>query len=606
MFDRIRRLLSHPKADTWVLAVATLLVSTSIPAGLAADDFVHELVIGGKSPIRGFRHAPLDLFRFASPESNPSLIQDGVFGWWVDPSARFAFFRPLAALTHWVDHVLWPESPALMHVQSVLWHLLGLLAARALYRTVFGPGWTAAFALALYALDDRRGAPVAWIANRNEVVAFALSLWALVWFDRSRAGGSRRAAFVAPALLGLGLLASEGAIAVTAYLFAYVLCLEEGPLARRLLRLLPYAAIVALWAAVYRGLGYGVSGSGVYFDPLGAPVRFLRALPERFSMLWLSQLGGPWSEGWNAYSVLLPGAERVVAVLAVVVLAGAAYLFTPVLRRDRTARFFLVGGVLSTLPACAAFPADRLLPWVGVGGMGLTACFFCAYADGVLEATGAYAVAARLGAFAVLGAHLVVGPILLPNRAAGIAAVRASIERADSGVPHGPDVTSKVVIYLNPPADPFVSYIPITRAALGQPMPRLQRWLVTGAKPVHVERLDERSLRVRQDGGLLVLPSETLFRDVEKHPFTVGQVIELEEMQLTMTEVTPDGRPLEFIARFARPLEDPTYVWLAWGRGRYVPYTPPPLGNGTTVPAADFIQVAYGPDSAVARAFGRK
>jgi hypothetical protein len=599
MYDWIRRILSRPRADSWVIALAALLVSTSLPAGLAADDFVHEIALARTGEIPGFSRSALDLFRFATPDVTGGLMNDGVLPWWVDRSVRFAFFRPLSSATHWLDHVLWPGNAFLFHVHTWAWSILALLAVRALYRAVHGPGWLATFALALYALDDARGAPVAWVANRNELIACAISIWALVLYCRGR-GGDRRAAVLAPIAFLASLLASEGAAAITGYLFAHSLFVEEGRGLRRLKPLFPFLLVIIAWAALYRGLGYGVSGSGVYFDPLRDPVDFLRVLPERFAMLWLAQLGGPWSEGWNAYPFMFPGLEYLVALLAVLAIAWAGVLFTPLLRENKIARFWLVGAVIATLPACGAFPADRLLPWIGVGGMAVTAQFFAGFVESP-EPTGLRGATARLGAILVVATHLVIGPLLLPVRSAGIAQVRAAIDRADRSVPSGPDVRNHIVVYMNPPADPFASYIPVTRAVHGVPRPKTQRWLATGQTAVHVTRLDARTVRVQPERGYLLLPSEKLFRNTARRPFVVGERISLSELEVTIASVTPDGRPDAILAQLARPLEDPIYVWLAWSGGGYVPFTPPGIGSDTTIPAADLVTVAYGPESSITK-----
>ena len=600
LYGFIERTLSRPNADLWAIALGVLLVAPSIPSGLAADDFVHELsLLGNANPLVGFRRSALDLFRFAFPTVNRTLMNEGVLPWWTDPKVRFAFFRPLASATHLFDHWLLGDNAVLMHVHTVLWHVATLFAARALFRAIFGAGWLATLATCLYVLDDARGSPVAWVANRNELIACSLSLWALTWHLQSRQG-RRAVGWLAPAVLGVGMLASEGAIAVTAYLFAYTLILDTGTLRARLARLAPYAVVVLAWAALYRGLGYGIARSGLYFDPLRDPVAFLRTLPERFAMLWLAQLGGPWSEGWNAYPAMFPGLEYVVAAMAVFVIAGSLVLFAPLLRRDKVAQFWLLGAALATLPACGAFPADRLLPWVGIGGMAVTAQFFAAY----LEAPPAEQarLLPRFGAAAIVMVHLVIGPLLLPLRSIGISQVRAAIDRADATIPRDPSITRRIAIYVNPAADPFASYIPVTRAALGIPRPRTQRWLATATTPVHLFRVDDRTLRVDPEGGFMILPSEKLFRNTRAQPFVVGEQIETQGMRITISRVAPDGRPEEVLARFDRPLEDPEYLWLAWKGGGYAPFALPAVGGDATAPPADLVTVAYGPESPVTKA----
>jgi hypothetical protein len=50
-------------------------------------------------------------------------------------------------------------------------------------------------------------------------------------------------------------------------------------------------------------------------------------------------------------------------------------VFWPLLRRSATARFWGGGMALALVPACATLPANRLLFFVGLGGMGLLAEF---------------------------------------------------------------------------------------------------------------------------------------------------------------------------------------------------------------------------------------
>jgi hypothetical protein len=600
MYDWIRRALSRPRAGAWVVVASVILVAPSIFAGLGADDFVHELVLSGSSPIAGFRHSPFDLFRFATPSLNPSLMNDGVFPWWIDPDVRFAFFRPLAAATHLFDHLVLPGSAVVMHVQNVIWSTLAIVAVGALYRGLLGAGWASVLALLLYAVDDARGAPVTWIANRSEIIACALSVASAVLHARS-SSGDRRARWTGPLVLGAALAASEGAIAITPYLFARELWLSSDPWKQRLARLAPFAVVVILWFSLYRALGYGVSGSGVYFDPLRDPAAFLGALPARFGALWLSVLGGPWSEGYNVYPVLLPWFEPFATPVAALAIAATGFLLLPLVRTRATTRYFLTGAALATLPACAAFPADRLLPWVAIGAFGATAEFIAAFVEGALPKNGVYWLAARVAVPAMLVVHLIFGPALLPLRSTGIRDVRQTIARADAGIPKTPDVERRIVVLMNPPADPLASYIVITRAALGEPRPRALRWIASGPGPIVVERVDERTLRVTPEHGFIRLPSEALFRSVRERPFSPGDQVPLDAMRVTVTTTTEDGRPAEILARFDQPLEDSVYVWLAWTGSGYAPFSPPSLGSRVTIPETDYVRVAYPPDSLAVR-----
>ena len=210
MFAKIRHLLERPHAVWWITMVATLLVSTSVTAGLAADDYMHELMLRGSGEVAGLERSPLDLFRFADPSHNRDLLRAGVFPWWADLDARFAFFRPLASATHWLDHVLWGNTAWLRHVHNLLWHVLALASVAWLYREVVKPHWVAVLAFALYALDDGRGAPVAWVANRNALIACTFCFVSVAAHHVARSRPSVWMKALSPAALLCGLLAGEG------------------------------------------------------------------------------------------------------------------------------------------------------------------------------------------------------------------------------------------------------------------------------------------------------------------------------------------------------------------------------------------------------------
>ena len=149
-----------------------------------------------------------------------------------------------------------------------------------------------ALALFLYALDDARGWLVSWIAARNAVIATGLSVWALYFHIRARTGtppvrlASRRWCSA------LALLAGEGAI-VDLRLLVRLRALARSRDGARTRSLMPYAIDGrASWRFAYRALDYGVSHSGLYFDPLREPLAFIGALLERGPVLLFAQSGG--------------------------------------------------------------------------------------------------------------------------------------------------------------------------------------------------------------------------------------------------------------------------------------------------------------------------
>jgi hypothetical protein len=609
-FNRwLERVLSKPNADRTVVWIALLLLLPSIDTGLAADDYIHALMARGSGAadqgarngieLTAFTRPPLDLFRFTTGEQTLALKQQGVLPWWDDPEAKLAFLRPVSSLTHYLDHLLWDGSPWLMHAHSLVWSAFALFAVLALYRALGGTGLVTALAIALYALDDARGWFGSWIAARNAVVATALSTCALLVYVRARqrhaAGGSSVAGeWLSSLVLAIALLAGEGSIAVVGYMLAYALTFDAAPLKNKLRSLAPQALVLAGWLVAYRALGYGAKRSGLYFDPFGDPSGFVQAFAERAPILLFSQLGGTWSDAWSALFAF-PMLHRVLVFTAMVVILTLGYVAWPVIRSDKLARFGAIGGTLALFPASSAFSADRLLTWVAIGVSLVLARLIATHwqTPGVLRGNAARAwLVTPLMIWLVLD-HAVGEPLFLPSRARGNLAMRNILDRAQAGVPSDPSVAGKHVIYVNPAAVPLAAYVPIERAAQGQPRAAFQTWLATADTEVRVTRTGERTLSVQPRGGYLLSPPSRLLSG-RKNTFKAGDAIDLGPVTLEVKTVTADARPSIVEARFDRPLEDPIFIWRQWADTTFVPFEPPALGQSVTLPAADWMRVTLG------------
>src|SRR5688572_14338970 len=135
MFRSLKTWLESRRARFIIICLGTLLVLPSVGRRLVFDDHLQALMQMDPAPVEGISHAPLDLFMFARPGAvNDVLIERGMLlPWWTDRSLLIAFFRPLASLTHAVDGWLWPKSPELMHVQSVVWYACLLIVVSRVY-----------------------------------------------------------------------------------------------------------------------------------------------------------------------------------------------------------------------------------------------------------------------------------------------------------------------------------------------------------------------------------------------------------------------------------------------------------------------------------------
>ncbi len=558
--------------------LAVVLTLPALTVGWVVDDHFHRAAMLGSRAFGDFVDSPMDLFRFldGDPERTWRMVDRGFLPWWTYTGIKACFWRPLTVLTHWLDYRLWPDSAVLMHLHSLLWFGAAVAAVALLYRRLMGATWIAGAAAVLYAIDDAHGMPVGFLANRNVLLATVFGVWALIVHDRWRRGGWRAGVIFGPLLLALSLLAKEAGIAVCAYLAAYAVFLDHGRWWRRGAVLLPYVVVVVIWRAIWSGLGYGVAEAGFYIDPLGEPWRFVIAVVERLPVLLLGQWAAPPAE----LSIVLNPRQMVwlwwPAVVFVTLLAVVVW---PVLRQDRLARFWALGMILAVIPACATFPADRLLFFVGIGAMGLLAQLLATIfaKSAPRPRTRAWRVpAVSLGVLFLL-LHVAVAPAALPLRAAYPVGPKW-FDQFYVQVEVDAPIENQDVILVNPPSIMHTAYFPIQQEARGQPVPRRMRVLASGLQNVAVHRRDERTLIIRPEKGFLSWVFELLFRG-EERALALGERIEMTGLTIEITELTADQRPAEVAFRFAVPLEDASLCWLCWQDGVFRPFVPPAVGE---------------------------
>ena len=587
--------LTHPRLPVFLAILAAALALPSLWAGQLADDQFHRVRMLGAEELPELSNAPMDMFVFASsdPEKSRRLIEIGCWPWWTLPELRAAFFRPVTVLTHWLDYHLWPGQPMLMHGHSILW-FAGLVAAVAfLYRRLIGLTWIAGLAALLFAIDDARGMPVGFLANRNAVIAAVFGMLAIGAHDRWRRDGWRFGAAAAPALLLASLLSAEIGIGTIAYLFAHAVFLDPGTRRQRVIALLPYVAVVLGWRLLWSHLGYGVWGMDYYVDPVMEPGRFTVALLERIPLLLLGQILLPPAELY--LFTLGTGYKLVYWVAALALLVLLAIVMSPRLRWDRMTRFWVTGMLLSLIPLCATFPADRLLFFSGLGAFPLVAQFLTAVLSRSKEAGWSSGGRLRRVPALTLGilfviVHAVFAPVVLAVRTGMPIGPPSIIENLQVQLPDDPLLAGQSVIVVASPLPLGIGHLPVRRALDGLPLPAYTRVLAPHLSSTRVRRPDSHTLVVRPERGYLLMPGDRLARGAS-HPLALGERVDLPDLTAEVISLTNDGRPAEVAFRFRVPLEHPSLRWLTWRDGRswydggYVTFTPPPIG--ATALAAD-------------------
>jgi hypothetical protein len=564
-----------------LFALVVVLLGSVVFQGLQVDDYWHRGFFRGDAL---WAHGEQPFWKmFSFFEGDPAAVvrfRDlGLVPWWSDESVRISFFRPLSALTHYLDYSLWPASPALMHVHSLLWYLALVFVAALVFRRALHPT-AAALAALLYAIDHNHGGVVGWVANRNALVAALFGLLALYFHDRaSRGHGASRG--LAALALTLGLLSGESALGAVGYLGAHALVLDERPLRERARGLLPYVAVVLAWAVVYRLGGYGASGSGLYLDPAEAPLRVLAQVPEYATLLFAAEWG---SIGPETELILPPEGRLVLRLVALCVVLGALVALAPRLRTQRSSRFLLLGALFAVIPGCATVPATRLLLLPGFGLIGLVAEAVVDFVTGAGEAArGPVRLVRGWFALWVGGGHLVLSPLLLVPMAWQMVIVQSTLEGfAASFPPDDATLPSQRLVVVGSPDATFGGYVSVLRHEAGHTTPRGMVSLTVGTRPCEVLRESESAIVVTAPGGFLQGPTDFLERDPERL-IPVGTRIQLSDVTIDVLRVTESKIPDVARFTFEGGAADARHRWVRWLGGKYVPFELPAIGASVRV-----------------------
>ncbi|UCE59164.1 MAG: hypothetical protein JSU63_17185 [Phycisphaerales bacterium] len=326
--------------------------------------------------------------------------------------------------------------------------------------------------------------------------------------------------------------------------------------------------------------------------------------------LWVRELGDGWQ--WlvpsNLQWMLSPQGARYLWWLAMAVLALIVVTVVPLLKRAHLARFLALGMLLAVLPACSAYPADRLLTFVGIGGMGLLAQFIGVTARERERALAPRPVRVVVPAICavLLVIHLLIAPAHLARTAGSLADTRSALDRVATSLPSAPNAGFQTILIVNSPTYASFAYGVLSRLAQGKPYLSPTFVLGSGSRPIEIHQSDDRTLLVRPNGGFLA-PVDSPHRRAEmahilfnqrrsvetldrlyrgSTPAAVGQRTQLLCATVEITATTEDERPAEVAFHFRSALEDPLFRWRQRGDGRYVAFEVPAVGQTLTLPPA--------------------
>lgn len=596
-----------------VLAISVLLYVPFLFSGFFQDDygfrlqFAPEILERNGVPADLMLNGPLNLYGFSWDSSERFLIQQdhGFAPWWASDQIKTNFFRPLSSLTLALDFTLWPDTPLLMHIHSLLWFVLLIWLAYRLYRSISGSAVVAGISILLLALDDVFTGPVGWISNRHAVMAMVFAVLC-VWLYHLGVSKQKWSCIAwSSGAYALALLASEMGLVTFAYLFAYLLVLDRGRWLDRIKRIAPFVLLTVVWRLAYTSLGYGATGTFLYIDPILDPVNFVAQLLTRYPALLFSDAGLPIVDLILGFS---PQGAAVAAVVCLVLLVLLALIVFPVLRAQRTAAFWFLGLLGALVPLVSGIPQNRNLGMVSLGVMALAGQIFVEVAaaprPGPLNTFQVVLLKIATPTFVIL--HLVLSPIMVlanPGTTQAMAEDQASAANFGSM----PGLTEKHLYVINPPgAMSFMGGL-FQRLFADEPFPKTINYLSSGFAPVEIERVDDVSIRVTPEGGYTPLPGpildeatgtvshftlENVYRWLDgfyynpSNPMQVGQVVDLSDVTVEVTQMTGDGRIAQASFTFAHPLDDDQYLWLLWDAdsASYHPVEIPSIGETRVYP----------------------
>lgn len=582
----------------WALPlVVGLLDLPALDMGFFADDFVLlGLVDAGRPDL---------LYTFADPESLSGRLLGGELPWFADPGVAFRFARPLAAALLGAERALFGDVAWLYHLVGVLWHVALVAVATALLRRAL-PGRAGAFAAVLYALDDTRDLPVAWIAN-HYVLLCATFGWAAIGAHLRAArsvGVPRLLARVGSAgLLALSLAAGEAGLCAFAFLVAWELAAAlagadpdasaggrgpreaAGPRWAGLLRLVPAGLVFAAWAAWYTAHGFGAQRSAVYVDPLRDPLLWLSAAPGRVLVLVGAQLGGVFADLGLFYPPAVPLQVALgLGCVAVVALVGRAVWATVPPEHRRALAWLVPGALLALLPVLSTFPTDRLLVFPGLGGAALVGVGLDQAARRLGgEVPGGLGRAARLltGVALWLGvAQPVVG---LAGLFAWSHTAMGTYVRWFDSAPVRAAAGRLVIVPAS--GDPHLSYYFTARRELLRQPPALVSYVLSMARADHrLTRTAADRFELAALGGEL---GTTMYEQLVRRPseaFEVGEEVARTHLRVRVLALGPGGGVTRVEVHLDRALDDPSVLWLGVREGEVVELVPPPVGGTLELP----------------------
>lgn len=533
-----------------VIFIALALMWPSLSLGLFADDWWHVLWVTGKedNPAKTAL-SPFGLFSFmdASTQTYNILLDKAALPWWTTSDLKVNFWRPIAELSHW-DYRFFAASPVLLHWHSLLWYGALLIVLVQFYQRIFMSNSIVVLSLVFFVAEPFHAISVAWLANRNILIAGVFALVAINFYIDYRRLDKRQLLFFSLSFFLLALLSAEISVSALGVIAAFAVFLDSKPNALR--SALPFLLLAIIWFVVYKMLGYGVSGSALmYVDPIANFPVFIWQYLQRIPQVLLLQLA--------IFPRLLPAlfTEQVMIFLGACLCFSL--LFGAYCYKNKYIAFVLAAFFFAVLPLASALPHERNFLFVSI----LTAPLL-AYLAQFLWQKGTVFCKSML--FVLFAVRIVISAILVPVVCLYMLYMvnKPALKTADSlpvQAPHlllvGAPIMHSSFIY---PYLLFKQQLHFKSAHV----------LLSDQSTAQIQQVNDYQWRIIATEGILA-DEDFFLRDLAKMPFTVGQHIALAEADLLLEKVDAFGNPTQLLLTLPQETAQ-QYLFLYWQKNQFI------------------------------------
>lgn len=603
-----KRWLGHRHLPVFLAIAAVLVMLPALKLGLVADDLPQRAVelrpdqlpprmseTGNPADSGKFSTVLFDLFGFdRNPQTVATMKNYGTFPWWTPDDLRLSLCRPIAALTHWIDYHLFPDSPVLMHAHNIAWFAALVFALTVVYRKLMGANWVAGLAALLFLLDANTYLPVAFVANRGYLIALFFGLLFLYEHIQWRVTKSCAAMWLSALFLALSILGEESGVSMFAFILAYALVLETGNFCSRALGILPSVVVITVWWIAYKLSGYGLSHVGIfYIDPAREPLRFIQNLIPRDAILLGSQLTSMPPE---IPYLIKPTLAPVIVALYGIVAVAALMIFLPWVRRDKMTAFWFVAMIFAAIPEAVLAPLSKNIGYIAIAAFGLVASFVA----GVFSRPGwmlerrNYKIIAWTACVLLILIHI---PAAIAKRIVVTEADAIGFKWASRGSGERPNFEDKKLVIINHPISLESLYVPGYAAYYHWPLPKTLRVLAPACTGLEIQRPDDNTLVIQSRRSSIFSCDnlgpvhivyflnlcDRLF--LENPEYKKGDRYTLKGVTVEILEVDKSNLPSRVAFHFDVSLDSPDFRWLwfNWRTASIEPFKMPAIGQSVLI-----------------------